>query len=224
MPVSAKPSCCSKMLSRLTRRFSYEETGVVAIEFALIAPLLVALLLGTTSLTNSIWANGKVDHTANVIGDLVAQSAELDGAISGDQSLRTLMAAAPSLLAPFGSPSLSVTVTQAISCHVNPKSPKSEIKYFNVWSRTWSNGAFTVSQNYAHARALPVDTGNLRIAHDDFLIVTEVNYPHTPPIRISGSSTINMGEVAFHQPRDAAAVVFKPVTTENDITCADVMP
>jgi len=40
-------------------RFGSEESGVAAIEFALVAPILVILLLGTAGVTNAIWAKSK---------------------------------------------------------------------------------------------------------------------------------------------------------------------
>ena len=43
-------------------RFLRGNDGVAAVEFALIAPLLVVFLLGTTMATQSLWAHGKVSQ------------------------------------------------------------------------------------------------------------------------------------------------------------------
>lgn len=210
-------------VSGLMRRFRRERDGVVAIEFALIAPVLVLMLLGTTSLTNSIWANSKVDHTANIIGDLVSQSEELDESISGDESLLVLMQAAPSLLAPFDAQSISVTVAQVMACYRNPNSPNSDIDYYVVWGREWSGGDRLSKPNgYRNGALSPTDLGDLRIADGDYLIMTEVSYLHVPPIKISSSMSIDMEEAAFHQPRNGAKVSLSTEGGGNDLSCADL--
>jgi len=61
---------------RALRRFSVSESGVAAIEFAFIFPVMLLLYFGLVDLTNLLSANRRVTLAASTVGDLVTQSAE----------------------------------------------------------------------------------------------------------------------------------------------------
>ncbi len=54
-------------------RFWRDQRAVAAIEFALIAPLLILLIAGTIELTRYVLANQKIDKSANSLSDYVSQ-------------------------------------------------------------------------------------------------------------------------------------------------------
>lgn len=58
----------------LLRRLRGDRRGASALEFALISPLLLLVLVGVNELTRLRMAQRKVAHSAAAIGDLVAQS------------------------------------------------------------------------------------------------------------------------------------------------------
>lgn len=51
----------------------FNKTGVSAVEFALISPVLVIMYFGVIETTQMMTADRRVSHTASVVGDLVAQ-------------------------------------------------------------------------------------------------------------------------------------------------------
>jgi Flp pilus assembly protein TadG len=55
-------------------RFSNEKSGVAAVEFVFIAPLLITLWLGTMEISQGIEINKKVGRSASMIGDIVTQT------------------------------------------------------------------------------------------------------------------------------------------------------
>ena len=61
-------------LTRLTPlcRFMGDRRGVSAVEFALIAPIMVAMYLGAAELTQVLTLDRKVTSAANAVADLVA--------------------------------------------------------------------------------------------------------------------------------------------------------
>lgn len=87
-------------------RFLADDRGVSAIEFALIAPILIAFYLGTVQLTLGLTADRKVTSAASVIGDLVAQ----DDLIT-DQELEDIVAAGRAVLQPYASDGFNVRIT-----------------------------------------------------------------------------------------------------------------
>ena len=66
------------------RRLRRDRRGVSAVEFALIAPVMMLMYFGMTELSQSMMAQRKADHIASSIGDLVAQSKSIDDTTMGD--------------------------------------------------------------------------------------------------------------------------------------------
>ena len=199
-------------------RFGSEESGVAAIEFALVAPILVILLLGTAGVTNAIWAKSKTTHATGIIGDLVSQADVIP--LNGANSMTDILSAAPDLMSPFGGDqSLEVTVTQAIACSNDPSNPTAAVDYLVIWSQRWTEDA-GVADGYGFQSALPNSPNDLRIPHDDFLLVTEIIYQHKPPVSLTDQSVYDFKETSFNQPRAAGNVTFTPAGNDNDTTCS----
>lgn len=59
-------------------RFSTDTSGVAAMEFAIIAPLLIGVYLGLAELATALNVDRKVSHSASIAGDLATQMPELD--------------------------------------------------------------------------------------------------------------------------------------------------
>ncbi len=60
-------------------RFRKDCEGVAALEFALIAPIMIMLFVGTLEVSAAVSVNRKISRISSVVGDLVTQSAELNG-------------------------------------------------------------------------------------------------------------------------------------------------
>lgn len=61
------------MLNRL-RKLWRDKSGVAAIEFALLLPILMVLLIGSVEVTFKIWSTQKAEKLAVTLSDVVAQS------------------------------------------------------------------------------------------------------------------------------------------------------
>ena len=86
--------------------FHRDERGVSAVEFALLAPFMIALYLGSVQLTLGLTADRKVSQVANTVADLVTQD---DFVTDGD--LADIYAAADAILNPFDTGALSLRIT-----------------------------------------------------------------------------------------------------------------
>jgi Flp pilus assembly protein TadG len=88
------------------RRFARDRSGVAALEFALIAPLLLALYFVTMEVAQAIEVNKKVGRAGSMIADLVAQMPEIPVS-----ELEGIMRIGEATLQPYNRSQPSITVT-----------------------------------------------------------------------------------------------------------------
>jgi len=62
---------------RIPRRFIRNEGGVVSIEFGILAPILIAMLLGGVEFSRYVIAHQKAEHAVSTVANLVTQFAEV---------------------------------------------------------------------------------------------------------------------------------------------------
>jgi Flp pilus assembly protein TadG len=62
---------------QLIRRLGRDARGVAAVEFALLAPILLLLYFGVVELTQGVMTEQRAAHTASTIGDLASQSSSV---------------------------------------------------------------------------------------------------------------------------------------------------
>ena len=83
------------MLNRL-RKLRRNDRGVAAIEFALLLPLLIALMIGCLEVTFKIWSTQKAEKLSVTLADIIAQSQEVTTA-----DLNSLLSAVEKIMEPF---------------------------------------------------------------------------------------------------------------------------
>lgn len=88
-----------------TRRLIRDCRGVAAVEFALILPLLLIVMIGTAETTSALNYKRKISQVAFSVADLVSQSSSLS---SGDMS--DIMTAARAIMQPFPADDLNVVI------------------------------------------------------------------------------------------------------------------
>ena len=67
-------------LRQYTRRFRDDEDGIAAIEFAIIAPIMIGMYFGLAEIAHAISTDRRISHGTNVAGDIATQQPELLGA------------------------------------------------------------------------------------------------------------------------------------------------
>jgi len=87
-------------------RFGLDERGVAAVEFALIAPVLIALYLGLAEFCQAYMAQKRTGHLASQIADIVAQS----DLVTRDE-VADIFAIGTLVLAPFPSAPLKMRIS-----------------------------------------------------------------------------------------------------------------
>ncbi len=181
------------MLRRLYRlaslkAFLHDRRGVSAIEFALVAPILIMAYLGLSELTLGMMASRKASHLAATIGDLAAQSETLSSA-----NITDLFAIGTSMLQPFA------TTGKALKVRLTSVTMQSTNKATVDWSAVQNMTA------YSKGAVISAITTS-QIAQGQSLMMTEVEYDYTSPIGnfLPGQSAFKY--TFYHHPRNGAMV------------------
>lgn len=184
-------------LGGCVRRFFRRAEGVTAIEFALVAPVLILLLLGAFELSRFVWLEVKIDRTAVSLGDLLSRQDSV-----GEDSVSSLFDAAGLLMKPFPTGGLSKVIFTSLS----PTSATDFTPIIN-WQRS-GGGTLGVTSRIAPCGAgktitLPAGTLGTNVP---VVIVTEVFYSFTPVTGQGVMSPTVMYRSSFFSPRTASLV------------------
>lgn len=174
-------------LPKAIRRFLPDTRAVAAVEFALVAPVLIFAYLGMADITMGLMAARKTSHVAATIGDLASQSDNLTAANFTD-----LWTIGSSLLQPFDtSTGLKMRVTEVQMIGTTPT---------YVWSRATSNWSADTSKTTFPAitvTQLPVN---------QYIIVTDIEYDYVSPFGKFLPGTTAFTYTFYHHPRNGSQV------------------
>ncbi|MFC3078738.1 TadE/TadG family type IV pilus assembly protein [Phenylobacterium terrae] len=170
--------------------FFRDRRGVAAVEFALIAPLMIALYFGLAELTMGMMAERRASHLASTLADLVAQDAQTDEA-----TLDQVLAAGAPIMEPL--PATTTDLKIVITSVVADEDGDVAV----AWSRA-SSGAQARTKG-ASVDDLPADL----LAENEGLVMAEVEYKYTPVIGYVIDETMTFSERFYLRPRQAAQVV-----------------
>jgi len=170
-------------------RLARDKRGVSAVEFALIAPLLVSLYLGCVEISDGVSADRKVTLVASTVANLIAQSTSIS---SSDMS--NILDASSAIKSPYASSNLKITV----SCISIDANKNATVKWSVTRNGTAQSG--TVS--------IPTD---LQVASSQ-LVYAQVSYGYKPTIGYTITGTLTLSESMYMMPRITAP-------TYNSTTC-----
>ncbi len=169
------------------RGFLGDKRGVSAVEFALIAPILIMIYLALAELTLGMMASRRTSHLAATIGDLAAQSENLT-----DANITDLWSIGTSMMQPFDTgTSLKMRLT-SITMQSN-----------KVATVNWSQAQNMTK--YSTGAAISSVTTD-QIAVGESLMMTEVEYDYVSPIGNFLPGTSKFTDTFFHHPRNGQAV------------------
>ncbi|MGV3576589.1 MAG: TadE/TadG family type IV pilus assembly protein [Devosia sp.] len=170
--------------------FARRETGVAAVEFALVVPLMLSVYLGCTEAAALLTADRKVQSVAGAIGDLVART---NKTIAASQ-LEDYFLASTSIMAPYSTAGLVQTVT-AVSVATNGEATV-------LWSARYEDGALskTVAE---HPRNSTFDLPNemKAIATGQTVIAAETEYSYRPLLGMVFKDALDLNRSALFMPR-----------------------
>lgn len=164
---------------RLWGRLIGNARGVVAIEFALILPVMVVMLTGLIELSYLMMAERRVSGAAHSTADLIAQATDLN-----TSDLNDLFTAAALVMAPFDTADLKIGVS-SVRFDDTTGNP----------SEDW-NGAYNAG-SVSNPTTLATGMGE---AGSSVIIVT-ASYTYTPVLNAVLSGPYTLSETAITRPR-----------------------
>jgi Flp pilus assembly protein TadG len=157
-----------------------DKSGIAAVEFALLVPLMLSLWLGSVELSKGIAADRKVTLTARTVADLVSQVSSVSST-----DISNSLNASSAVMAPFSTTNLKVTVS-SVAIDANSKATI-------AWSCTL-NGS-------ARAKNSAVTLPSALLVPSTSLVWSEVQYAYTPTIGYVISGTLTLKDQIFMRPR-----------------------
>jgi Flp pilus assembly protein TadG len=189
---------CSK-LPRCLYRFRTDGTGVAAVEFALILPFLLILLIGMAETTTALNADRKVSQVASSAADLVAQTEAIN-----KSEVLNIMKAADAIMDPYDGTTLKVTIA---SVGFDDEG-NAEV----LWSVDQDGNTPT---SWVKGQTPPIDIPESIAIAGTTLIVGKTSYIHVPMFAslaqniFPRASSILLGDTYFLRPRLSTEVTFE---------------
>lgn len=171
--------------------FWRDHRGVSAVEFALIAPVMILFYCGMAELSQAMMAQRRLSHLASTIGDLVAQSPQLTDARRTD--IFTIGAV---IMAPFPTTTLRM-------CLVNVSSDATG-KDTVDWSENNNNHPDCPARGAVLASGV-VPVGVLPASQS--VVMAKASYGYSSPIKLVLPSTLNFNRTFYLRPRKSETVL-----------------
>jgi Flp pilus assembly protein TadG len=96
------------LLHRRFRQFSGDDRGISAVEFGLLAPIMVGLYLASVAFSQGIAIQRKTTLAAHAVADLVSQAI----AINNDDEMKSILNAVDRIIEPYPKTNFKITVSQ----------------------------------------------------------------------------------------------------------------
>jgi Flp pilus assembly protein TadG len=187
-----------------------DRRGVAAIEFAIIAPVMLVMFLGTVDFSAGIAVNRKVTLIARTLADLPSQSAAQ--AVT-DSYLQNVFTASIVIIKPYSQTPVKGTVTE-IYVDSNKKATVQWSKSATVASGA-NQATLTASSRNPGDVVTPIVPPAL-LVKQTYLILSEVSYLYTPMTGyVMTKSGVTLSDVAYTRPRQFACLTYNnvPVVT-----------
>jgi Flp pilus assembly protein TadG len=167
--MTCKKSCSSFFMR--SHNLSNSNEGVAAVEFAIILPVMVALLLGMSDLTIGISTDRKLTQLTRTVADLTSRQ---NTAITPAR-LSDIFAASQAVMQPYNSSSVKIRLSSVVVEDTGTVSNGVPVLRAKVcWSRT--QGSITPYANNTILTAVPE---GFKIANTSY-ILSEVSMNYTP--------------------------------------------
>ena len=181
------------MMTRMRQilgRFAGDRRGVSAVEFALLAPLMITLYVGCAEVSDGVSADRKVSLTAAALANLSSQVTTIS-----TSDMTNILDASSAIISPYSTGQLQIT----LSCINIDAQSRATVK----WSVTRGGSARSGSVTIPAA---------LAVANSQ-LLLGEATYQYRPTVGYTVTGTLNLQDHMYMSPRITAPVY-------NNIACA----
>ena len=184
---------------RLLRRFGRSERGLAAVEFALILPVLIAMLFGMGELSLAVGARSSISQVASTVGDLVAQSSA-----PTPTDLSNVYYAANTILYPYYPQLSSAKPTIRITSVIFDTATKSTTVGRVAWTCNQAgSGSLTPD---TRAPGSTVTFTQPLLSEGGSVLMTEVAYDYVSPTTQVITGAFTMRDSFYTKPRRVAQI------------------
>ncbi|RZJ17675.1 MAG: pilus assembly protein [Brevundimonas sp.] len=169
------------------RAWAADRDGVAAVEFALIAPVMIVLYFGMCEFCQAYMAHKRMGHVASTVADIVARTTD----IKADQ-LDDIFAAGPIIMKPYSSAALSTRVSSVT------RDDKGVARI--DWTR--AKGSNTTVRKKGDTVVVPADV----IANGESLIMSETAYDFNSPVDFVMPDATRFKQVYYLRPRTVSKI------------------
>jgi Flp pilus assembly protein TadG len=157
-----------KAVARL-RIFLINASGVAAVEFAFLAPLLMVMTFGTIEISRALMVNKRFQRATAMVADLIAREKQIGATPEeASQALTGMLVSAQHVMEPFSSTPLQIAITQLRASSTDAEDTKVE------WA--WSYHNMPIA-DCGDKKSMPDKN---MVSKGDAALVIEARYVYTP--------------------------------------------
>ncbi len=176
----------------LIRRLVGDRSGVAAVEFALLLPVMLSLYIGGIEISDGFTIKRKVTNTTSALGDLITRTEDITSAEMTD-----ILKAASAVMAPYDIGKLKIKLSGVAI----DKDSKATV--------TWGAKQNDTCPKKGTSVTLPA---GVKIANS-FLIMVEVHYTFDPALGYVFTGPIDITDTFYLKPRLNDAVTYANACT-----------
>ncbi len=178
-------------MPRVLRRLARDRRGSSAVEFAIIAPLMLGLYIGCVEISDGVAADRKVTLVAGALANLASQVQTID-----TPGMSNIMNAATAIISPYSAGNLTTTVT----CIKIDASQNATV----AWSSTVGGTAHAKGSSITVPTEIAIPSSSLVLSEVSYLYMPVTGYiPAWSHIAATG---ITLSDKMYMSPRITAPV------------------
>lgn len=172
----------------LFRRFRKNRDGLAALEFALIAPVMIAMFYGAIELSSAVDCNARVSRVASTTADLVAQATAVSAT-----DITNIFNCATAVLYPYPGGNAKIVISSLVDNGTGGAKV--------AWSDA-SGGATARSKG----SLVTVPAGLIVSGSGGSVILAEITYTYAPPISMFLGGSVTLRDNFYARPRRSLTV------------------
>jgi Flp pilus assembly protein TadG len=185
--------------------------GVVAVEFAMIAPLMLVLFFGTVEIGSGVAVYRKITLVSRTLSDLTSQSSYV---LTSDQT--NFFCASDAILYPYSYGSTSAgnpvpTSATVSELYVDPTTLQARVQWSTSATITMVSGGCNATLGAGRTVSSVVAIPSQLATGGTYLILSEVSFLYQPSVGyVLSSAGVNVSDTAYTRPRQTSCVFLNP--------------
>jgi Flp pilus assembly protein TadG len=173
----------------LFRRLRGDRRGVSAVEFAMLAPVMIAMYFGLAEFCQGFMAQKRAGHTASIVADLITQRSAVTGA-----QLDDLFNVGGQIMKPFPSGTLKIRASSVTRGNDD------------VNRVGWSRGKGMTARAAGSTVTLPAGL----VERGQTVIFTETTYDYDSPVDYLMPAVTRFSHSFYMRPREVETIAYTP--------------